>query len=49
MSTSSGRRYIDLYNQHTHELAGILVVNSELRSRTAQFLDHASLDGRPAL
>lgn len=42
MSSPTGRRYIDLYNQNTHEMAGILVVNSELRSRTAQFLNHAT-------
>jgi hypothetical protein len=40
--SSVGREYIDLYNEHTTELAGILIANSDLMSRTAQFLDNAS-------
>ncbi len=42
MSTLLGRSYVNLFYEYGPELAGILLTDSALRDRTAQFLDHAS-------
>ncbi|MCB0211592.1 MAG: carboxypeptidase regulatory-like domain-containing protein [Anaerolineae bacterium] len=40
--TSTGQEFIDLFYDHTTELAVILMNNADLRSRTAQFLQDAA-------
>jgi thermitase len=37
-----GKRYVSYYSNYGPELAGILVTDTDLRSRTALFLEHAS-------
>ncbi len=41
-TTTVGQGYVKAYNQHSLELSAILLTHSDLRSRTAQFLEHAA-------
>ncbi len=40
--SDTGEKYVDLFYDYGPELTSILVTDSNLRSRTSQFLDHAS-------
>ena len=42
LSTDLGVNLVNLFYEHGPELAGILLTNTDLRDRTAQFLDNAS-------